>query len=93
MRNLNTKDIGGAQANTKSKGAFANIERRQVRPVNDTKDIAGGQADTLKRGAGSDRHINPLNPFYQYPGGTENINLQNDPFGVTTCSMGPANFA
>ena len=69
------------------------MERRQVRPINETKDILGGQADTLKRGTGSNRQSNPLNPFYEYPGGTENINLQNDPFGETTCSMGPANFA
>jgi len=35
---------------------------------------------------------NPLTPSYFYPGGAENIDLQNDPFGHKTCSMSKANF-
>ena len=39
VRNLSTQDIEGAQSNTRSKGAFTWMERRQVRELNKTDDI------------------------------------------------------
>ena len=94
IRNLNTRDIGGAQTNTRNKGCFTWVDRKDVREINQTKDIQGCQADTLKRGfIGEQRNVNnPLTPSYFYPGGAENIDLQNDPFGHKTCSMSKANF-
>ena len=35
---------------------------------------------------------NPLSPSYFYPGGAENVNAMNDPYGEKTSSMGQANF-
>lgn len=63
------------------------MERRHVREINKTDDILGGQADTLKKAPAGNRHLNPLDPEYVYPGGTENINSLNDPFGQKTSSM------
>lgn len=68
------------------------MDRRQTRPINETKDIPGGQADTLKHAFVGNRHVNPLEPNYFYPGGAENINSANDPYGERTCSMSAANF-
>ena len=60
--------------------------------MNKTDDIEGGQADTLKRCPKGNRHINPLEPNYFYPGEAENVNNQNDPYGMRTSSMGFNNF-
>ena len=92
VRNLDTQDISGAQANTRGKGNFTWMERRQVRENNKTDDIVGGQASTLKRAPQGTRNINPLDPEYQYLGGTENINTNNDPYGNRHSSMSKANF-
>lgn len=85
-------DIVGAQKNTRNKGAFTWMDRRQTRATNETKDILGGQADTLKRAPVGKRNVNPLEPNYFYPGATENINTVNDPYGERTNSMSAANF-
>ena len=68
------------------------MDRRQVRPHNKNDDIEGSQPDTLKRGLTGNRIIDPLDPSYFYPGGTENINTANDPYGLKNCSMSQANF-
>ena len=68
------------------------MERRQVRPLNKNDDIDGSKPDTLKRGLSGKRVINPLEPSYFYPGGTENVNTLNDPYGLKNCSMSQANF-
>lgn len=68
------------------------MDRRQVRPLNKNDDIAGSGPDTLKRGLVGKRVINPLEPNYFYPGGTENINTVNDPYGTRNSSMSQANF-
>lgn len=92
VRNLNTQDIDGAQQDTRNKGAFTWMDRRQTRSINVTSDIAGCQADTLKRAFVGKRNLNPLEPNYFYPGDAENANNVNDPFGEKTCSMSAANF-
>lgn len=63
-----------------------------MRPHNKNDDIEGSQPDTLKRGLPGNRIIDPLEPNYFYPGGTENINTANDPYGLKNCSMSQANF-
>ena len=68
------------------------MKRRQVRPANQTSDLPGGQADTLRKAPTGNRHLNPLEPNYFYPGGAENINTLNDMYGEKTCSMSAANF-
>ena len=68
------------------------MDRRQVRPINETGDIPGGQADTLKKAPVGSKPRNPLNPSYFYPGGAENMNTLNDPYGEKTNSMSAANF-
>lgn len=92
VRNLNTEDIQGAKTNTRNQGAFSWMQRRQVRPINKNEDIIGSQADTLKKAFVGKRCLNPLEPIYFYPGGTENVNTLNDPYGTKTCSMSQANF-
>lgn len=92
VRNLNTEDIKGAKTNTRNLGAFSEMERRQVRPHNKNDDIQGSQPDTLKKAFVGKRNLNPLEPVYFYPGGTENLNTMNDPYGLKTCSMAKANF-
>ena len=57
------------------------MDRRQVRPINQIADIPGGQAGTLKKAFVGQRNLNPLMPNYFYPGGTENVNTLNDPYG------------
>lgn len=47
----------------------------------------------MKRSFAGNRCLDPLNPQYFYPGGAENINVINDPYGEVTCSMSKANFA
>ena len=91
-RNLDTQDIQGAQSSTLGKGNFTWMERRQVRELNKIDDIVGCQASTLKRAPQGSRKLNPLEPDYQYLGNSENINLQNDPFGNRHSSMAKANF-
>ena len=46
----------------------------------------------MKRAFVGNRSVNPLSPSYFYPGGTENINIANDPYGEKLCSMSAANF-
>lgn len=92
VRNLNTQDIAGAKSDTRRLGAFTWMDRRQVRPHNKNDDIEGSQPDTLKRGLNGKRVIDPLDPSYFYPGGTENINTANDPYGLKNCTMSQANF-
>ena len=46
----------------------------------------------MQRGFNGKRSCNPLTPEYFYPGGTENVNTMNDPYGEKTCSMSKANF-
>ena len=87
VRNLNTEDIHGAKPDTRNKGAFTRVERRQVRPLNKNDDIEGSQPDTLKKAFVGKRNLNPLEPNYFYPGGAENINTMNDPYGLKNCSM------
>ena len=87
VRNLNTEDIQGAKSDTRRLGAFTWMDRRQVRPHNRNDDIEGSQPDTLKRGLNGKRVIDPLDPNYFYPGGAENINTANDPYGLKNCSM------
>lgn len=73
VRNLNTEDIKGAQADTKLLGAFTHYERRpdQVRATTTNDDIAGSAVNTLKRGVVTTRETNPLQPNYQMPGTLE----------------------
>ena len=68
------------------------MDRRQVRPINELADIAGCQAGTLKKAFVGKRNINPLEPNYFYPGGSENVNHLNDPYGEKTNSMSAVNF-
>jgi len=68
------------------------MDRRQVRPVNEIGDIPGGQAGTLKKAFKGNRSVNPLTPNYLYPGGTENVDAMNDPYGEKVSSMSAANF-
>lgn len=61
-RCLKTTDIIGAQPDTKRKGAFTWMDRRDVREVNRTNDIYGCAADTINRAPKTKRNLNPLDP-------------------------------
>jgi len=49
VRNLNTLDVKGGQADTKRIGAFSHYQRRadQVRPVGRNDDVPGSKAGSL----------------------------------------------
>lgn len=92
-RNLQTNDILGAEANSKSLGAFAHFKRRQVRDVLATEDIFGTQCGTAKKGIQTKRCMNPLSPSYVLPGAADkNTTEINDPYNTQACSVAPQNF-
>lgn len=64
VRNLNTKDVEGAQANTKGLGVFNFHQRRQVRNPITNEDIEGAKTGTVQRGISTKRCLNPLEPSY-----------------------------
>lgn len=83
----------GATADTKRKGPFTWMERRQTREINKTDDIAGCAASTVQKGPDTKRCLNPLSPEYVIPGCKEQpVNSVNDPYGMKTSSMGFNNF-
>ena len=85
VRNLETKDMRGAQADTKRLGAFTHYQRRadQIRAVGRNDDVDGSKTGTVLKGIVTTRATNPLMPDYQMPGrsvdgkGTE----VNNPYG------------
>lgn len=85
---LNTQDIPGALAGSKTVGNFHTTQRSQWRTINETGDIPGAQTGTLKIAPCTNRRTNPLNPQYAYLGqqdlGAKNIN---DPYGDGGSSM------
>ena len=88
-RCLNTADIIGAQPDTKTKGPFTWMDRRDVRLINRVDDIAGCGPDTIRRAPNTKRNLNPLIPEYVVPGCAEApVNDLNDPYGEKVSSMG-----
>lgn len=85
VRNLDTKDIGGAQAGTKTIGAFTHYKRRaeQVRKVGNNDDVFGSKCGSLRKGIETKRALNPLQPAYRLPGEGANPGKTeiNDPYG------------
>ena len=84
--NLNTRDIHGNMPGTRVLGNFNNRERRQVREPGKNDDIDGTKPGSLVIGikvapGQKARNNNPLNPDYQYPGHSEMININDDPYG------------
>ncbi len=65
VRNLETRDILGAQVNTRSVSQLYFVEKRpeQIRAVR-TDDIEGAVADSVHRGIRTIRSTNPLQPRY-----------------------------
>lgn len=59
---LQTKDISGAVADTRSAAPFT---RREFRNTNFIGDIQGAKADTIMHSIHSNRMSNPLQPVYQ----------------------------
>jgi hypothetical protein len=59
---LQTKDISGAVADTRSAAPFV---RREFRNTNFIGDIQGAKADTIMHSIHSNRMSNPLQPVYQ----------------------------
>ena len=76
--NLRTKDIEGS--NTGSKCPILKYKGNTY--YLKTKDIYGAQGDTLIRGIITKRHINPINPKYQYLGHSEIQNIDNNPYFI-----------
>ena len=70
VRNLETKDVKGAQADTKRLGSFTHYPRRadQVRPVGSNDDVDGSKCGSVLKGIVTTRQSNPLMPNYQMPG-------------------------
>ena len=52
VRNLETKDVSGAQADTKRLGSFTHYSRRQdqVRPVGRNDDVEGSKCGSVLKG-------------------------------------------
>jgi hypothetical protein len=87
VRNLQTKDIIGAEADSKSKGQFTYYQRRDPpKQLTQNEDIPGSKCGTLKLAIITERQTNPLNPEYQVPGNKETGGL-NDPYGLAGCSV------
>lgn len=59
---LKTKDITGAEADSRHASNFA---RTEVRNIMNIADIEGAHADTIKHSIVSNRRTNPLQPVYQ----------------------------
>lgn len=59
---LQTKDISGAFADTKSAPHF---QRREFRNTNFIQDIQGAHADSIKHSITTNRITHPLQPIYQ----------------------------
>lgn len=72
IRNLETQDVKGAQADTKRLGAFTHYNRRseQVRPVGRNDDVEGSKCGSVLKGIVTTRATNPLQPSYMMPGNT-----------------------
>ena len=68
-RNLDTTEIKGAQAGTKTQGAFTHYQRRpdQVREVTQNRDIEGSTVGSLIKPIYKIRHTNPASPAYVDP--------------------------
>lgn len=66
IRNLDTQDIKGSQADTKMLKAFTHYKRRpdQIRAVTRNEDVYGSTAGSLKRSFVTSRVTNPLIPNY-----------------------------
>lgn len=80
-----TKDIQGAQTETRGLGVFANVSRRDGQRSTglNTDDIEGAKVGTLLKGPKTTRTSNPLdNEDYQYPGRSELLD-GNNPFSMT----------
>jgi hypothetical protein len=72
VRNLETQDVKGAQADTKRLGSFTHYSRHadQVRPVGRNDDVEGSKCGSVLKGIVTARQTHPLMPNYQIPGHT-----------------------
>ena len=73
VRNLETRDIKGAQHDTKLLGSFTYYQRRadQIRAVTNNDDVPGSKCGSLLKGIVTQRQTHPLQPVYKVPGNSE----------------------
>ena len=89
-KGMQTSDIHGAQAGTRTLGMFKNKLREHFGQMPKSyNDIPGNKADTLKKCMTTDRHLNPLDPAYQFPGHSEPVEAGLAAYGAEGSSMGP----
>ena len=84
---LKSRDIHGNAPGSRVLGAFHTRPRTSFKVTGKNDDIVGSKPGTLVKGikvptAIKQRHINPLDPQYQYPGCNEQpVNLKDDKEG------------
>lgn len=75
--NLKTSDIDGTQVGSKNKyGKFTGVNYNLL-----LNDIKGTRSGSLQKGITSNRHLNPLQPEYVFPGQVE-LGKGNNPYGT-----------
>ena len=92
QKGMQTSDINGAAAGSKTRGNFTWKTREQFQSMPKAyNDCPGVSVGTLKRSIETKRQVNPLNPAYQNPGHTEpgaGLDCFGDGFGARDgCSM------
>lgn len=88
VRNLNTADIKGAEANSRRLGNFTHHQRKdEPRHITQNEDIVGSKCGTVKKSIITTRQLNPLEPSYQIPGRTETNEDMNDAYGSRGCQV------